>query len=631
MNEAASRNTLLRDAALSAGLAIVTVLVFAQVAGHEFVNFDDTLYVTDNAMVKQGITGETVREALVGPNIGHWHPLTWYSLMLDYELFGLDASAFHITNLVFHVLNTLLLFVLLRWLTGAAWPSAAVAALFAIHPLHVEPVAWVSSRKDMLSAWFWLVTLFAYAAYAKSTSKGLYITTIVVFVLGLAAKPMVVTLPLTLLLFDYWPLRRDARIQRLLLEKAPFFALSAASAAVTYWAGQRGEAVRTLGEVGLFERLGNVPVHYALYLWKTVWPVSLAAPYPLRSAAYPTVSIALSVILIVAVSVIAWLLRRRTPYVLMGWLWFLITLLPVIGIVQIGGHAIADRYTYVPLIGLFVAVAWGVRELCRTTPVPRIAAPIAGVIVIGICAFLSWRQAAVWENSITLFRHAAAVTDDNDTAHTNWGEALVAGGRLEDAMEHFQTALEMNPHNLAARSNMGLLLKGEGHTAKALKYLQETVEQAPDSALYRSNLGIALMEAGMADKAVAHLERAVALEPNRLIYRHNLGNALLAAGRIDEAIRELRGVLETDAGRATAWSDLGVCYLTKNDLDTAKRCFESSLALNPDDAKTRTNYAVALYDSGEEKRALEQCQRALESDPNYEKAQGLLKFIRENS
>lgn len=525
-----------RDAAIAAGIVALVCAVYAGVAGHAYLNLDDDVYVTRNPFVRSGVSSESVRWAFTTVHEAYWIPLTWLSLMLDCSLFGMHAGAHLLENVALHALDAVLLFTLLATLTGATWRSAWVAALFALHPAHVESVAWVSQRKDVLSALFWMLTTLAYVRYARRPSLGLYLPVALMLALGLLAKPMLVTLPVTLLLLDWWPLaRRDRGIVALVLEKMPLFLLSAAASVVTLFTQGSAGAVPALASIDLGERVANALTNYVLYLGKIVWPWPLAVFYPLNPPD-PTFAAA-AALLLVAVSTAALTTARRAPYLLVGWLWFLVTLLPVIGLVQVGGQQIADRYTYLPSIGIFVIVAWGAADLVAWRRGAREWIAVAGCATVAAAALLSWHQVSYWRDSITLFTRAIAVTERNFLAHNNLGEALVAAGRADEAATHYTEAARIHPGYAPARNNVGLVLARQGRYVEAEAEFRAALARSPRSPLIESNLATTRARLGDYPDAVAHYERSLALDPTNPITHGSLADSLVLLGRLDEAIR----------------------------------------------------------------------------------------------
>lgn len=470
-------------------LAIVTIAVFWPVIGHQFVSYDDVDYVTGNPHVQTGFTAENIKWAFTSGQFANWYPLTWLSHMLDCRLFGLNPAGHHAVNLLFHLANVILLFLILFRMTGAHWRSAFVAALFAIHPLRVESVAWVSERKDVLSTLFLLLTVWTYAGYVKRPSIGRYVAVAGLFALGLMSKPSLVTLPFALLLLDYWPLRRT-RIKRLILEKAPLLALSAASAVVTYIAQAGTGAVASDYPIGV--RAANALTAYIAYIGKMFWPVRLAFPYPHPGSALPSWQVIGSGLLLALMTALAIMTARRRPYAAVGWLWYLGTLAPMIGLVQVGGQAMADRYTYVPLIGLFIILAWSGSEIVNRQQKRQWIAPVIGGLVILPLMVASWIQVGYWRDTKTLAERALAVTSDNYLAHYALGVTLAGEGDNEGAISHLSQAISLHLAYPEARYNLAVCLANEGRLGDAIREYHEAVRLRPDYAEAHNNLAVAL-------------------------------------------------------------------------------------------------------------------------------------------
>ncbi len=426
-------------------LAFTITAVFYQVRTYDFVNYDDPGYVYENPNIQDGITSKAIKWALTTGYAGNWHPLTWLSHMLDWQLFGSNAGGHHLTNLIFHVANTLLLFIVLKQMTQRLWPSAFVAALFALHPLHVESVAWVAERKDVLSTFFWILTMWAYLRYVKRPSVARYLLTLLAFALGLMSKPMLVTLPFVLLLLDYWPLGRvsseQRRIYHLIREKIPFFVLSVISSVVTFLVQQSSGTVAKLIQVSLKIRIFNALISYVEYIEKTIWPVHLAVFYPHPDQSIPILYTVISAILLLVVTILVLRFAKGHRYLVTGWFWYLGTLVPVIGLVQVGQQALADRYTYITLTGLFIIIAWGMPELLTKWRYKKIALTPLALLVILAMSVCTYFQLRYWQNSITLFQHALDVTGDNYMAHFCIAEPLRKQGRLDEAIYHYKRAL----------------------------------------------------------------------------------------------------------------------------------------------------------------------------------------------
>ena len=578
-------------------LALVTLLVYLPAARDGFVNYDDQDYVTENSVVQKGLTWTGIKWAFTTSHASNWHPVTWLSHMADCELFGLNAGAHHLVNVLFHTANVVLLFLLLLRLTGELWPAAFVAALFAWHPLHVESVAWISERKDVLSTFFALLTLLAYTRYALKKSRVEpsslrfaapggrasradttvlaldsrlwtfdYTLALFFFALGLMSKPMLVTLPFVMLLLDYWPLQRLSTInpsarqstaktaqpstcQRLVLEKWPFFLLATVSCVVTFLVqSQRsGAAVASLELVPLYYRFCNASVSYGLYLLKMVWPVGLAVFYPLPGhLTWLLLAATASAVVLVIISSFVWRARRAHAYLPVGWLWFLGTLVPVIGLVQVGSAALADRYTYIPSIGVFIAVTFGICSLADRFQFPQKAIATAAVLILAICLILTENQLRYWHDSETLFVHALAVTKDNHVAHVNLGVALEGKGELNEALAEYRAAEQLAPELFHIHYNLGNLLDNLGHPNEALVEYRWAVLLKPSLPSLHNGAGMVLAELGRFDEAMGQFTEAVRLDPNYPAAHFDLGKLLLKQGRDAGAIDELRAALRID-------------------------------------------------------------------------------------
>jgi Tfp pilus assembly protein PilF len=536
-------------------LAVTIFLVFNYALRCDFLNYDDPQYFSTNPHVQAGLTWPNVAWALTTRYASNWHPLTWLSLMLDVDLFGPGPAGPHLTNVALHAANTVLVFLLLKGLTGAHWRSAFVAALFGLHPLHVESVAWVSERKDVLSAFFGLLTLITYGRYAAESkahdlkSRVLYGLALLFFVLGLMSKPMLVTLPFVMLLLDWWPLgryqqasdpRRQPPLLRLAVEKLPFLALCAASSAVTLVA-QRG-AVQSLGYIPLSIRTVNAIDSYGRYLWKTIWPVDLAIPYPYHG--YGNVWLFfLATSLLLGITVAVMRFGRVFPFLLVGWLWYLGMLVPTIGLVQVGTQSMADRYTYLPLIGVFIIAAWGAGEFTKRWRLPQAAIWCGAFLILSLCTSRTLDQLAYWKNSGTLFGHSIEVTRVNDVAQYNLGFYCAGRGELDEAMNHYLEAIRINPSYDDALNNLGVALAMEGQTDEAIARIRESIRYAPRKADAYYNLGnVFVMQHKLDDAANAYTE-ALRLKPDYPEAHNNIGNIYAMQGRRDLAVEHYREAL----------------------------------------------------------------------------------------
>lgn len=541
---------------IALGLALITLLLYLPTRQHEFIRLDDADYVAANPMVQAGLSWPSVAWAFTTYHANNWHPLTWLSHMLDWQLFGANAGAHHLVNALLHSLNAALWFWFWQRATKSLWPAAVIAALFAWHPLHVESVAWVAERKDVLSTLFFILTLLAYERYARARSGpmqpgigtlvgnksgGLVIT---FFALGLMAKPMLVTVPFVLLLLDHWPLERlppltnRRQLVALISEKIPLFILSAISCVLTYQA-QRIDAVISLEQLPFPTRLGNALVSYATYLIKTFWPVDLAIFYPLPEE-LNRVHVMLAAVLLLGISVLVVRNFNSRRYLAIGWFWFLGTLVPVIGLLQVGEQALADRYTYIPLIGIFVAIAFGVRDFSGFLGAKKSFLPIATVAALAACLLITHKQIRYWRDSESLFRHALAATKNNAKAHQILGFALAGKGQQDDAVREFQIALQLAPKLHGAHNDLGVILQSRGQTNEALAHYQAAVRLRPQNATFQVNLGLLLDRMGRSAEAATCFTEAVRLEPQNAHYYYFRGGALQNQGRSAEALQDFR-------------------------------------------------------------------------------------------
>jgi hypothetical protein len=532
-------------------LILAPVLIYGQAVGFDFINLDDDLYVTANRHVVGGLTRDNLRWAWTTWHAGYWQPLTWLSLQVDAQLFHGRAAGFHAVNLLFHTVNGLLLFGLLMRMTGAHWPCAATAMLFAVHPLHVESVAWVTERKDVLSTLFWLATLWAYVRYAERPGMKRYLIVMLLLALGLLVKPMLVTLPCVLVLLDYWPLRRfpgqepselmiagDARLAlppvtwpRLVWEKVPLVTLALAASALTVAAQSQVGAVLSLAQASPVLRLENALVSYVRYLGKTFWPHSLAVFYPYPRHGWQHWQAIAAGLLLLAITMGVWGFARRRPWQLVGWLWFVGTLVPVIGLVQAGRQSMADRFVYVPHIGLFIFVVWDFTDLVTRWQWSKAAVAVTAGLVVTALGRVAWIQTGYWRNSETLWRHTLAVTESNYEAHNNLGEALGNAGRIDDAAKEFEATLDINADFALAHNNLAMILKQRGQLPAATAHFRQAVQLNPNNADTQNHLGVVLAMQGQVAEAVDHFEAALRLDPENEAARQNLQRARLLLAR----------------------------------------------------------------------------------------------------
>jgi protein O-mannosyl-transferase len=578
-----------RVAALCLVLAAITFAVFGRTAHYEFINCDDENYVYENPVVARGLTLKGIVWAF-SCHASNWHPLTWLSHMLDCQLYGLHPGGHHLTNVLLHTATVIALFLVLREMTGALWRSAFVAAVFAIHPLRVESVAWVAERKDVLSGLFFMLTIGAYVRYARRPwSSARYGLVVLLFAMGLMSKPILVTLPVVLLLLDYWPLRRaePRKLSGLVLEKLPLLAFSAFSCVVTLWA-QTG-AIQSSVLVSLPLRLDNALVTCMVYLGQMAWPAGLALFYPYPQHGLPALEVGLAGTLLAGLSVIAWKNRRTQPWLLVGWVWYLVMLLPVIGIIQVGAQAHADRYTYLPQIGIYVAVTWLAAEW-------RVSRAALGGIMAGVLAVLmvcSWQQTAFWKNGETLWPHSLACTTGNFIAHLNFGTVLLNKGRVDEAITQYQQSLAIDPDYAEARFDFGIALAQKGRVDEAITQYQEALQINPDYADAHVNLGIALLHKGRVDEALSHYRKALQINPNYMEARVNFGNALAQQGKVDDAISQYQEALQIKPDDEVVQVNLGIVLLQTGRAGEAMAHLQKALQLKPTDAKAN-NYLAWL-------------------------------------
>ena len=576
---------------IAAALALVVAGVFWPILGHDFTNYDDDEYVSGNPWVQQGFTRETLRWAWTSGHI-YWQPLTWMSHMLDWQLFGPEAGGHHAVSLAFHVANTLLVFLLLERTTGAAWRSALAATLFGLHPLRVESVAWAAERKDVLSTCLWLLTTHAYVAYTRRPRAGRYLLVMLGLALGLMAKPMLVTLPFTLLLLDYWPLgrlRSAGDLWPLVREKLPLVPLVVASSVITV-AVQTGATLGSLETYPLLVRTANAIVSYAGYLGMMLWPRDLTVFYRHPGSTIPVWKVATAALVLGALTVTAVLARRRRPYLLVGWLWYLGTLVPVIGLVQAGEQGMADRFTYVPLLGVFVAVAWAL-------PPWPILVPVVAAAVIAL-VLRTRAQLPVWQDATTLFTHAVAVDPQNALAHLNLGVALAEKGDLEQATKHYEESLRLKPGYAEVVNALGNAALDRGDPDQAIAHFTAALRIAPDYAIALNNLGYALARKGRYAEAIPYYERALGIDAHFALAENNLGVALARTGDNAAARAHFEAAIRIDPRQADAHSNLGALMVVAGQPAEGLVHIERGIAIRPDLGGAHANRALALFTLG---------------------------------
>jgi len=581
-----------RNVILCLLLVVATLALYNPVNRHPFVNYDDDRYITENPHVHNGLTWRTITWAFTATEQGNWHPLTWLSHALDYQLFHQNPAGHHLTSLLIHAANAVLLFLFLMYATRRLGPSLFVAALFALHPINVESVAWVAERKNVLCTFFFFATLIAYCWYARQPDWRRYLVFAGLFVLGLMSKPMVITLPFVLLLLDYWPLGRirgghadatAAPLSKLVVEKLPLIALSAASAVITMQAQRAGGAMRSTAQFSLAVRLENAVMAYAMYLWKMIWPSHLSPIYPHPGDSLAGWQVGTSALVLLAMTAVALKFRARR-YLLTGWLWFLGTLVPVIGLVQVGDQAMADRYAYIPLVGIFIMIAWRIADLADSKQIGLVVRVIPAACVLLALSFATNRQLGYWSSNYDLWTHAVAVTGRNFIAQDNLGGALLWLGKTDEAYLHFQAAAEINPLDPMSRSNLGAYLQEHGHMAEAIEKYNRVITLTSDPGLLAAtyaNLGAAYRKLGEDEKARTSYDQALQLNPNQYNVYLGLGELLEKQSRLDDAISNYSKAVElrpTDTGFLL----LGRALERTGRRAEALAAYQAALKLSPD-------------------------------------------------
>ena len=607
-------------------LALITLAVYAPMAKHEFIRYDDDTYVTANRHIQQDLSFETVKWAFTTGHASNWHPVTWLSHILDYQLFGLEPAGHHLVNLALHIINTLLLFLVLKLMTGAIWPCAFVAALFALHPLHVESVAWVAERKDLLSTFFWLTTTIAYIRYTKKRGIACYILMLILFAVGLMAKPMLVTLPFVLLLLDYWPLERfgNKNTLRLIMEKVPMIAITIASSVITFIVQRAGGAMANMQKYDMQTRLGNAAVSYVTYIVKLFIPTRLAVLYPHPGNTLSITKILLCVAVIVFLSFVFLYLARRKKYFAVGWLWYLGTLVPVIGIVQVGAQGHSDRYTYITLIGLFIIIAFAARDFTTKSQRRKTILSFAAILILGSCAFGTSLQLRHWKNSETLFSHTLDVTANNFIILNNYANLLGDADQNELAIEHFNKALKLRPNDAEIHNNLANLLAKLGNTKDAIAHFDKALKLKPNFGEGHYNFALVLNQTGQRDSAIGHYRRAIELDPYNVDALNNLAWILYQQDKFEQAAEYFRKAIGVKGDSIMAHGRLGLTLNQLGQIDQAIEHFKIVLQMTPDDAEMHFNLAYLLNSKGQTDQAIIHCKKALQINPNMEKARKLL-------
>jgi protein O-mannosyl-transferase len=622
-------------AAVCISLALGVWAIFGQTLGFGFVEYDDNEYVYENPQITHGLNPEAILWAFTHVHSANWHPITTLTHMFDCEVYGLHPWGHHLGNMLLHSVAAILLFLLLQQMTGALWRSAFVAAVFAVHPLHVESVAWISERKDVLSGVFFMLTLMAYCRYApRQKSAGTrswsffrspaYWVALMVFALGLMSKPMLVTLPFVLLLLDYWPLQRftlhspRSTIAQLLLEKVPFLLLTAVSCIATIWAQK--DAVTSLEKLNFPLRISNALVSYAVYVWQMIHPVGLAVIYPHPGNHMAPWKIGVSALFLLLVSAGVAAGTRKHPFLLVGWLWYLGMLVPVIGLMQVGTQAMADRYTYLPQIGLYIIVAWGAVQVCGSWRYSRLILAAGGAAIIASLLLLAYVQTSYWKNGVTLMTHALACNSNNSLAHNNLGVALTGQGQVAEAIQHYERAVKLDPNDAQAYYNLGSAWLEQGKLAEAIENYEQAIKLKPDYAEAYNNLGVVLARQRELPRAIQEYERAIQLKPDYAEAYYNLGLSHSEQGKLPEAVADYEQAIKLKPDYAQAYNNLGAALAKQGKLFEATKNYERVLELRPNDAEAYYNLGVALDEQGKLPEAIADYQQAIRLKPDYAKA-----------
>ena len=605
-------------------LVVATLAVYWQVLDNDFVHYDDGVYVTENLRVQKGVTFDNLTWAATSSLASNWHPLTWISHMIDCQFYGLNPKGHHLTSLLFHVANTLLLLLIFVRMTGALWQSSLVAALFALHPLHVESVAWVAERKDVLSTFFMMLTVWAYLLYVKKGKVWRYLLVVLFFVFGLMSKPMLVTLPFVLLMLDFWPLGRLCHIRdtrnevtgqhtderpnifRLVLEKVPFFALAVGSSIVTFIVQERGGAVKLLEMYSIQTRIINAFVAYIEYIVNMVWPVKLAVLYPHPGNSLPIWKGVVTGLVMVLITVLVIRKARKIPYLAVGWFWYIVTLIPVIGIVQVGSQAMADRYTYITLIGLFVIIAWGANDLLSKWLRRKIWLGTLAAIILPVLIVLTWKQVQYWEDSITLYKHTLKHTSNNFIIYNNLGKVYNDSGKYKEAIEAYKQSTRIAPDYAMAHSNLGVSYNDLGKYKEAIEACRKAIWINPDYAKAYFNLSVAYGESGKYKEAIEACRKAIEIDPDYAMAHSNLGVAYGVLGMYKEAIEKFKQAIEIDPDDVMAHSNLGYAYLSSSMHKEAIEAYKQAIGIEPDSAKAHFGLGYACVLSNDRDLALEQ-------------------------
>ncbi|HUL19843.1 MAG TPA: tetratricopeptide repeat protein [Thermodesulfobacteriota bacterium] len=631
-------------------LILVTAITYCGVWHNDFINIDDDVYITNNLHVKEGLSLKSVYWAFTSTQNGQWSPVSFLSHLLDCTLFGLNAGGHHFTSLLFHTVNTLILFFLLFRMTTSLWPCAFIAAIFAFHPIHVESVAWVAERRDVLHTFFLLLAIFAYINYVKDPKRLWHVCVLICFILAVMSKPMAVTLPFILLLLDYWPLGRirigkkhqepkpftatslkgiseNVPISHLLIEKSSLFFIAIAISLFTLFSAWGIKSLSSFDNLPMILRLENAAVSYIGYFLKIIWPNPLAVlyPYPIT---LPIWKVVCATLLLFTITVLVTLARNKYPYLIVGWLWYLITLLPVIGLFQAGDQSMADRFMYVPMIGLLIMMVYGISHICRKWPYKTLTLAVISASIIIILIVLTRAQVKFWRNSEALFRHTLQVTTNNYFIHNHLGAVLLKQGRGQEALVHFNRALEINPYYADAHCNLGVLLLRQGKYREAIPSFTAALRYKPHGVEALTNLGIVLGKYGQTKEAMELFSEAMRTNPNYEEAHFNRGSLLLEMKEYKEAIQSFNIALKINSRNSKTYNNLGVSWLGLGNAEKAMDCYHRALDIDPNDADTHCNLATLFIHQGKYEKAISHLAEALRINPNDGEVHFILGMLR---
>jgi len=589
---------------ISLFILLSILAVYGQLHDYQFITLDDPTYVKENPHIREGLTLNGMYWSLTSVYSSNWHPLSWLSHMIDVELYGMDAGRHHMTNIIFHILNSLLLLYTLIRFTGNLWQSSVVAALFALHPINMEVVAWVSQRKTLLCFFFWLLALWSYQGYVKRPGMGRYLSALLFFIFGMMSKQAIVVFPLVLMLLDYWPLARyqsdkpDSAMGRsgifraLIKEKIPFFVIAFAGSILTYFAQKSGGAVTSFDILPLNVRITNALLSYSTYLGKAFWPHKLAILYPYPDS-IPVWCVGVSTVLLGFITYCAIKTARRHPYFIVGWLWYLLILIPVIGIVQIGIQAMADRYASVPLIGIFIVLAWGFSEVSRAWDHRKLKLAALAITSLFVLMTATFKQAQTWRNSVTVFEQALSISTDNYLAYNNMGFAFSSQNRIDDAITQYAVALKLKPDYADARFNLGVALFVKGKYSEAVDQFARAFQIDPYNIKTLNNLGAAMTKLGRVAEAIQHYKAALRIDPEYTDAHRNLANTLFESGEYLKAMRQYRSVIRIDPSDEHAHNNLGIILIKLGKTDDAVYHFSKALRIDNNFEEAQYNLTKA--------------------------------------